>query len=61
MQKAVSCLVVLGFTQTAQAWWANGHMITAQIALDELAQRAPHVKARAETLLTALSNSKWED
>jgi hypothetical protein len=36
-------------------------MITAQIALDEMEQRAPQVKARAETLLTALSNSKWED
>jgi len=36
-------------------------MIVAQIALDEMQQRAPHVKARAERLLTALSNSKWED
>ncbi|PKL76577.1 MAG: hypothetical protein CVV27_09550 [Candidatus Melainabacteria bacterium HGW-Melainabacteria-1] len=39
----------------AQAWWETGHMITAQIAYDNL---RPEVRSRADKLIAWLDNSE---
>jgi hypothetical protein len=60
MQGILQSLTIALLVAPGQAWWDNGHMITARIAYDELLQRSPDVLAKANTILGALSN-KYED
>jgi len=37
--------------QGTQAWWNNGHLITARIAYDTLLEKSPEVIKKAEAYL----------
>jgi hypothetical protein len=54
MKSVFVTAAVAAFLAPAQAWWNNGHMITARIAYDELTEKNPEVLAQANKILAVL-------
>lgn len=53
--KSLFALAASILTDRAQAWWNNGHMITAKIAYDYLMEHNPEVVAKVEEVLKPTS------
>ncbi|CDW73384.1 p1 s1 [Stylonychia lemnae] len=51
-----SLLVLACFLSVSQAWWRNGHLMTARVAYDQLSKTHPHVLEKANQMLKGLSD-----
>eukprot|EP00997_Jenningsia_sp_PLL12_P004425 NODE_1895_length_1040_cov_105.522704_g1539_i0.p1 GENE.NODE_1895_length_1040_cov_105.522704_g1539_i0~~NODE_1895_length_1040_cov_105.522704_g1539_i0.p1 ORF type:complete len:307 (-),score=55.20 NODE_1895_length_1040_cov_105.522704_g1539_i0:74-994(-) len=50
-----AAVAVVGLASSANAWWNNGHMFTARVAYDVLAEQRPELLAKAEGILANLA------
>jgi hypothetical protein len=53
--KGTFAIAFVGLATQAEAWWNNGHMFTARIAYDVLAEQRPDLLTKANGILANLS------